>query len=158
MRERISIAMTVGAMVLLVALSLAFARIQNPGAGAVAAAGEPVADDVVPTAPEPPPAHPVGPEPVAEAPADSARGREVFRALGCERCHSVAGTGSPRYPLDGVGARRTAAELLAWTVAEPAVRDSLSPSAVRAKRRYEDVPEADMEALVRYMATLRSPD
>lgn len=158
MRERISIAMTVGAMVLLVALSLAFARIQNPGAGAVAVAEAPVADDVVPTVPEPPPTDPAVPAPMADVPGDSARGREVFRALGCERCHSVAGTGSPRYPLDGVGARRSSAELLAWTVAEPAVRDSLSPSAVRAKRRYEDVPQADMDALVRYMASLRSPD
>jgi hypothetical protein len=44
----------------------------------------------------------------------------------------------------GVGSRRTLEALFDWTVATPAVQDSLSPSAVRAKRRYEQIPEADM--------------
>jgi len=156
MRERITVAMSIGAMVLLVALSFAFARVQNPGAQASAVAVEPFGDHAVTEpAPTPTPADPGLHAQESAVPADSARGREVFRARGCERCHSVAGTGSPRFPLDGVGARRTAAELLAWTIAEPAVRDSLSPSAVRAKRRYEGMAEADMQALIRYMAALR---
>ena len=34
----------------------------------------------------------------------------------CARCHSIAGKGNPRRPLDGVGARRNAAELRDWNI------------------------------------------
>jgi hypothetical protein len=69
----------------------------------------------------------------------------------------VQGVGSPRFPLDGVGARRTPDELYAWTVGGPTVQDSLSPSALRAKRRYEQVPEEDMRALIAWMRLLQQP-
>jgi cytochrome c5 len=136
MRERIAIGISVLVVVLLVALSTVFAATQNPEERRLPVVA-PRAD--APAAPEA---------------ADSARGRQVFQAHGCERCHSVAGVGSPRYPLDGIGGRRERDELYAWTVADEAVLDSLSPSAARAKRRYVEMPQEEMEALLDYMSTL----
>jgi cytochrome c peroxidase len=85
---------------------------------------------------------------------DSLAGLRVFSAQGCERCHSVQGVGSPRFPLDGVGSRRNLDELRAWTLGSPAVQDSLSPSAVRAKRSYEQIPAEEMRVLLAYLAAL----
>ena len=85
-------------------------------------------------------------------PADSAavaRGREVFRSVGCTGCHSAEGEGRSRYPLDGVGSRLSADTLRAWVV-DPR---SVDPS-VR-KPAYDDLPEEDVDALVAYMQSLR---
>jgi mono/diheme cytochrome c family protein len=147
MRERIAIGISVLVIGVLATLSLTFARSQNRlslrDVAQPAAALEATAPIPASTSRE-----------AAEA-ADSARGRVVFREQTCERCHSVAGVGSPRYPLDGVGSRRTQAELRAWTIAADVVADSLSPSAARAKRGYAELPAADMNALLRYLASLR---
>jgi mono/diheme cytochrome c family protein len=155
MRERIAIGITLLTLVLLVALSVGFAVNQNTAAArapyAMTSPVEPAAEPAEPAAAEPPAAADPAP------PADSVRGRAVYARLACARCHSVEGVGSRRYPLDGVGARRTRDELLAWTIGGEAVRDSLSPSALRTKQRYHEVPEAEMELLLRYLETLRTP-
>jgi mono/diheme cytochrome c family protein len=83
-----------------------------------------------------------------------ARGRSVFVEQRCAQCHSIAGVGSPRYPLDGVGARRTPASIRAWTVALPAVEDSLPPGIFRRKRSYQQLPATDLDALVAYLSSL----
>ena len=148
MRERIAIGISVLVIGLLATLALAFARSQNRAAPGDVAQRASVLEATAP-APAPTPREADGET------ADSARGRVVFREQTCERCHSVAGVGSPRYALDGVGSRRTPAELRAWTIAASAVADSLSPSAARAKRGYAELPAVDMNALLRYLASLR---
>lgn len=84
-----------------------------------------------------------------------ARGREVFARQNCSGCHSVAGEGSPRSPLDGVGNRRARGELRDWVVADESVRAELSPRAVAAKQRYAELSSADMDALLTYLGSLR---
>ena len=140
MRERMARLVAVVVTASLVTLSLAFAREQNPAAPSAAARG---GLELVPLPQRPDP-------PVA----DTARGRELFAALGCTRCHAVDGVGNPRRPLDGIGDLRSAASLRAWTLAEGAVADSLAPAAVTAKRRYAEVPEADLDALLRWLAAV----
>lgn len=128
MRERIAMGVSALAVAVLITLSALFARAQNQPAPAadVAAAAVP----------------------------DSIRGKAVFDAQGCVRCHSVAGVGNTRTPLDGVGARRSAAELRAWTVGAPELADSLAPATFRAKQAYREMPSADLDALIRYLGTL----
>jgi ferredoxin-NADP reductase len=143
MRKRIAIGLSLLAVGVLVALSVLFAVRQNPADGASVAVAA-IADTTTGLA-----GANNNQEPRQEN--DSVAGLRVFRAQGCERCHSVQGVGSPRFPLDGVGSRRDRDELRAWTVGAPAVQDSLSPSAVRAKRRYEQIPPADMRVLIAYL-------
>jgi mono/diheme cytochrome c family protein len=87
-------------------------------------------------------------------PEQVARGRALFESEGCQRCHSVAGVGSPRSPLDGVAAELTAAELRDWMVGDPAVADGLSSRALSAKQAYQDLPAEQIADLVAYLETL----
>lgn len=99
-----------------------------------------------------------GPAGVAASPLDPAlvaRGRAVYEDQACSRCHSVEGRGNPRAPLDGVGARLTPEALRDWVTAASGVRGSLSRSAQRAKDAFKRLPEADLDALVTYLASLR---
>lgn len=82
-----------------------------------------------------------------------ARGREIFRSVGCTGCHAAEGVGRSRLPIDGVGARLSAVSLRAWVV-DPR---SVDPS-VR-KPAYDDLPEEDVDALVAFMLNLdESPE
>jgi hypothetical protein len=151
MRERLAVGISILAMSVLIGLSVLFAMRQNPDTAGWSLAGTAPGDHAgeLVEADVPPP----DPGAVTQA-NDSLAGLGVFRASGCERCHSVAGVGSPRYPLDGVGSRRTEDALFAWTVGSEAVQDSLSPSALRAKQRYLQLPAAEMRVLLAYMARL----
>jgi mono/diheme cytochrome c family protein len=97
--------------------------------------------------------------PVAETasvdPALVARGAEVYQAEGCAGCHAIAGEGNPRNPLDGVGARLSPEELLHWTIAAPEVADRMPRRTAMMKQGYAELDEADLEALVAYLRTLR---
>jgi len=154
MREQWARGLALATGLLVLVLSAAFAVIVNRSDR------RPVADAV------PPPAavamveaHPDatagagnGNDPVAQL---VARGQAVFAQHDCARCHSVAGKGSPRSPLDGVGSRLSRDELHDWVVASDTVRQDLSPRAIAAKQRYAALPAADMAALLAYLASLR---
>jgi mono/diheme cytochrome c family protein len=132
MRERMArhLALFTGLMVVL--LSAAFAAMQNPPAQGAASAAAAASGD-----------------------AQVQRGRAVFEANDCQRCHSVDGQGSPRSPLDGVGARLTPEELLHFSIADESVQEDLAPRAIAAKRPYAELPAADLEALVAYLGSLK---
>jgi len=82
------------------------------------------------------------------------RGRLIYVESGCPTCHSVAGVGNPRNPLDGVSARLDEDRIRAWIVGAGALADSLPPSAARRKRGYRALPGEDLEALVAYLLGL----
>ena len=44
---------------------------------------------------------------------DAAKGQQVYAAQKCSVCHSIAGKGGKASPLDGVGAKLSAAEIRA---------------------------------------------
>ena len=79
------------------------------------------------------------------------RGAEVYRAQKCQACHSSAGVGNKRYPLDGVGSKLKEADIRKWIVAPRDMNPKVS------KRAYDKLPAADLEALVAYLASLRKP-
>lgn len=87
---------------------------------------------------------------MAALPPDLARGRAVYDAQGCSACHVVKGTGTAAGPdLTRVGARREAGWLKRF-VRDPAAvkRDSAMPP-------YADLPAEDLDALARYLASLK---
>jgi mono/diheme cytochrome c family protein len=84
--------------------------------------------------------------------ADAAKlelGRRVYEEQRCQLCHSVAGAGNTRGPLDGVGSRLSAEEIRKWIV-EP---QTMKPG-VR-KRAYDKLPADRLDALVAYVASLK---
>lgn len=73
-------------------------------------------------------------------------GKQLFESYGCSSCHSVAGVGNTSSALDGVGSKRTAAELRKGIISPP------SGSAMPAM----DCPAHDLDNLVAYLLTLKS--
>jgi mono/diheme cytochrome c family protein len=131
------LALLTGALVVL--LSAGFAVVQNPPGRA------PVA---IPAA--------LVPEPdITGSAALADRGRQLFDDQGCVRCHSVAGHGSPRSPLDGVGARLDRDEIRHWIVGDDAVSEDLAPRVLAAKKPYQSLPEEELDALVAWLQQLR---
>lgn len=82
-------------------------------------------------------------------------GRLVYKQQACARCHSIAGEGNPREPLDGVGARRNAEELSDWTIGADALQGKLSERAFELKQVYRELPCGDLGALISYLESLR---
>lgn len=94
--------------------------------------------------------------PVAPDQSRQLDGCALFEEQGCMRCHSIAGRGSPRNPLDGVGARMGRRELREWITGNGEARQQLSPGVREAKRRYTELPVNHLDALVNYLASLDS--
>jgi mono/diheme cytochrome c family protein len=81
-------------------------------------------------------------------------GKKVYAAQKCATCHSVAGVGSKMAPLDGVGSKHTAAEIKAWITDPDPLTDKL-PTKPKIKMKKYTLPEADLEALVAYVSSLK---
>ena len=87
---------------------------------------------------------------------DVAKGQAVYAAQKCSICHAIAGKGKAANPLDGVGAKLSAADIKEWIV---------NPTAMTAKtkstkkppmpNKYSKLPAADVDALVAYMQSLK---
>ncbi len=81
-----------------------------------------------------------GPDNSAEA-----TGKQLFESYDCSSCHSVAGQGNTAAALDGIGGKRTAAELRKLIVSPPP--GSTMPAM--------DVPDRDLNSMVAYLLTLK---
>ena len=93
---------------------------------------------------------------LASAGQDAKRGQEVYAAQKCQGCHAIGGKGYKANPLDGVGAKLSAADTRAWIVTP---KDMATKAQSKAKPpmpdRYAKLPAADIDALVAYMQSLK---
>jgi mono/diheme cytochrome c family protein len=142
MRELIARGVCGLALAVVVALSLLFAARHNRGASAEGSSE-------FATLPSPPE------KPHASA-SEIVRGRMVFQEQNCTACHSIEGTGNPRYPLDGVADRLKAGELPAWITGTGQAAGLLPASIVKRKQRYQQLPETDLNALVAFLSSVKS--
>jgi mono/diheme cytochrome c family protein len=94
--------------------------------------------------------------PVLAAGQDAAKGKEVYAAQKCSTCHSIAGEGKKQNPLDGVGAKLSAADIKEWIV-NPKEMTTKSKSTKKPPMpaKYSKLPPADIDALVAYMQSLK---
>jgi mono/diheme cytochrome c family protein len=76
------------------------------------------------------------------------KGQQIYNAQHCSMCHSVAGKGNPKNPLDDVGSKMTADEMKKYITSPKSVK---SDSKMKA---YSSLPPEDLEALVAYLQTL----
>jgi len=145
MREIIARSICVLTGCVVVALSFLFAAAHNPPASA-----KPASPSIVVPAP-------VVRPPEKPETSDVERGRAVYAEQNCSTCHAIAGEGNPRVVLDGVGDRRDAAALREWITGTGAAAGELSVATARRKARYQQLPEADLSALVAFLSTLVTP-
>jgi mono/diheme cytochrome c family protein len=84
------------------------------------------------------------------------KGEAVYAAQKCQICHSVAGKGSKANPLDGVGAKLSAADIREWIV-NPVEMTKTTKSTKKPPMpaKYSSLPAADLDALVAYMQSLK---
>ena len=84
------------------------------------------------------------------------KGQEVYTAQKCSICHGIAGKGNKANPLDGVGAKLSAADIRAWIVTPTeASAKAKSTKKPPMPAKYGKLPAADLDALVAYMQSLK---
>jgi mono/diheme cytochrome c family protein len=85
-----------------------------------------------------------------------ARGAEVYEAQKCSVCHAVAGKGGKASPLDGVGAKLSAADIRLW-ITNPADMTAKTKSTKKPPMpaKWSALPAAELDALVAYLASLK---
>ncbi len=79
---------------------------------------------------------------------DLARGQKVYDDQGCAACHSIAGKGNRRHPLDGVGTRLSEQQIRLWITAPTQVDPKVR------KRAFDSLPADDLAALIAYVRSL----
>lgn len=76
------------------------------------------------------------------------KGQQVFAAQHCSMCHSIAGKGNTKNPLDDVGSKMSADEMKKYIA---------NPKSVKADSKmkaFSSLSAEDMDALVSYLRTL----
>lgn len=93
---------------------------------------------------------------LAQDAAQVKKGQQVYTAQKCQTCHSIAGKGNAKNPLDGVGTKLSAEDIKQW-ILDPkgmaAKAKSTKKPVMTAK--YNGLPAADVDALVAYMQSLK---
>ena len=83
------------------------------------------------------------------------KGQEAFNAQKCAVCHSVGGKGSKANPLDGVGAKLSAADIHAWITDPVAMTKKTNSQKKPPMPKNAKLTPGDVDALVAYMQSLK---
>jgi mono/diheme cytochrome c family protein len=79
----------------------------------------------------------------------SDRGREVYAMQKCALCHSIAGIGGKKQPLDRVGSNLKPEDMKKWVQTPKTMKgDSTMKS-------YPNLPEKDLNDLIAFLMTLK---
>ncbi len=83
------------------------------------------------------------------------KGQEIFAAQHCSMCHSIAGKGNIKGPLDDVGSKFNAAELHDWIVKWKDMAAKHNATRKPPMKDFSALPKGDVDALVAYLSTLK---
>jgi mono/diheme cytochrome c family protein len=83
-----------------------------------------------------------------------AKGEKLFVDQKCTLCHSVAGRGNTKGPLDEVGSKDSAADIRAWITDANAMTAKTGATRKPPMKQFT-LDKADVDALVAYLTTLR---
>ena len=84
-----------------------------------------------------------------------AKGATVYAAQKCAMCHSVAGKGQVKGPLDEVGGKLKAADIREWIVDPAKMAKEHKATRKPPMRAYPKLAKEDLEALVAYLSSLK---
>ena len=82
-------------------------------------------------------------------------GQQVFEAQKCSLCHSVAGKGNAKGPLDGVASKYSTADLKLWITSPAEMGKKHNATRKPPMKSFASLPAADLDALVAYLQTLK---
>jgi mono/diheme cytochrome c family protein len=83
-----------------------------------------------------------------------AKGEKLFVDQKCTLCHSVAGKGNAKGPLDEVGSKDSAADIRAWITDANAMTAKTGATRKPAMKQFT-LDKDDVDALVAYLTTLK---
>jgi len=86
-------------------------------------------------------------------PEQVAAGTKVYAAQKCSICHSIAGQGNKKLPLDGVGAKLSVEQIREWVVNPVEAAKKVKSTAKPVMKAYK-MPPAELDALVGYLKSL----
>jgi len=93
--------------------------------------------------------------PSASAQSSAADGEKLFAAQKCTICHSVAGQGNKKGPLDGVGAKLSADDIRLWITQAPDMAAKAKAERKPAMKAYTSLSKAEVDALVAFVQSLK---
>lgn len=89
----------------------------------------------------------------------ASEGKKLYATYKCDKCHQIDGRGSKKGPLDGVGAKLTAADIKKWLTnpAEMEAKLEKKPKGTDAMSyalKTKGIEPAEIDSIVAYMQTL----
>lgn len=82
------------------------------------------------------------------------RGMKVYAEKKCANCHSIAGKGNKKGPMDEVGTKLSADEIREWLV-DPIDMAKKAKSTRKPPMKASNLAKEDLDAVVAYMLTLK---
>jgi mono/diheme cytochrome c family protein len=86
---------------------------------------------------------------------DPVRGAKVYTDQKCAVCHTIAGKGNAKGPLDDVGSRLKADEIRQWMSDPAAMTKKTNAARKPPMRAYPDLAKQDLDDLTAYMLSLK---
>ena len=83
-------------------------------------------------------------------------GKQVFAAQKCSICHSIAGQGNKKGPLDDVGARLSAEQIRQWITNAPEMAAKAKAERKPPMRAFTALSAEDVDGLVAYLQSLKA--
>ena len=83
-----------------------------------------------------------------------AKGQQVFTDQKCNLCHSIAGKGNAKGPLDDVGSKASADDIRAW-ITDGKAMTAKTKAARKPEMKQYTLAKDDVDALVSYLSTLK---
>ena len=83
-----------------------------------------------------------------------AKGEKLFVDQKCTLCHSIAGKGNTKGPLDEVGSKDSAADIRAW-ISDANAMTAKTGAARKPAMKQFTLDKDDVDALVAYLTTLK---
>ena len=83
------------------------------------------------------------------------KGMKLFTEQKCSMCHSVAGKGNPKGPLEDAAAKLSADDIRQWLVNPQEMREKTHAERKPAMKSFATLPKSDIDALVAYVESLK---
>jgi len=83
------------------------------------------------------------------------KGMNVFTAQKCSLCHSVAGKGNPKGPLEDGVAKLSDGDIRQWLLKPEEMRAKAAAERKPAMKSFASLPKGDVDALVAYLMSLK---
>lgn len=82
-------------------------------------------------------------------------GMKVYADQKCSVCHSIAGKGNVKGPLDDVGGRLTDDQIREWMVNPAEMTKKTKAERKPLMRAYPNLSKPDLDAVIAYMSSLK---